>query len=169
MPIEPLAIGVCSWSLQVTSIPELKGFMDRLGVDVVQIACGDPTTPPGRRVMRDATSAKVAGFRMSGSMLGFPGEDYSSPQTIEKRGVRDPATRLSGSERFKWALARTQRSVSPTSCCMLASSRRWAPPNASHFSTRSPTSRISPARRRSPSRSKQVRNRRLCFAERSMT
>ena len=42
MPIEPLAIGVCSWSLQVTSIPELKGFMDRLGVDVVQIACGDP-------------------------------------------------------------------------------------------------------------------------------
>ena len=52
MPIEPLAIGVCSWSLQVTSIPELKGFMDRLGVDVVQIACGDSTTPPGRRVMR---------------------------------------------------------------------------------------------------------------------
>ena len=37
-------------------------------------------------------AAKVAGFRMSGSMLGF-GEDYSSPQTIEKRGVRDPATR----------------------------------------------------------------------------
>ena len=42
MAIEPLAIGVCSWSLQVTSIPELKGFMDRLGIDVVQIACGDP-------------------------------------------------------------------------------------------------------------------------------
>ena len=42
MPIEPLAIGVCSWSLQVTSVPELKQFMDRLGVTVVQIACGDP-------------------------------------------------------------------------------------------------------------------------------
>src|SRR5215813_2923597 len=42
MPLEPLAIGVCSWSLQVTSVPELKGFMDKLGVSVVQIACGDP-------------------------------------------------------------------------------------------------------------------------------
>ena len=42
MAIEPLAIGVCSWSLQVTSVPELKRFLDRLGIDVVQIACGDP-------------------------------------------------------------------------------------------------------------------------------
>ena len=42
MPLEPLAIGVCSWSLQVKSVPELKRLLDRLGVDVVQIACGDP-------------------------------------------------------------------------------------------------------------------------------
>src|SRR5207247_2408 len=39
---EPLAIGVCSWSLQVKSIPELAGFLKRLGIDLVQIACGDP-------------------------------------------------------------------------------------------------------------------------------
>ena len=42
MATAPLSIGVCSWSLQVTSVPELKGFMDKLGIDVVQIACGDP-------------------------------------------------------------------------------------------------------------------------------
>src|SRR5205823_346310 len=42
MAIEPLSIGVCSWSLQVKSVAELKGFLDRLGIDVVQIACGDP-------------------------------------------------------------------------------------------------------------------------------
>ncbi len=42
MAIEPLAIGVCSWSLQVKSVPELKRLLDRLGLDVVQIACGDP-------------------------------------------------------------------------------------------------------------------------------
>ena len=41
-PLPPLAIGVCSWSLQVKSIPELKRLLDRLGVNVVQIACGDP-------------------------------------------------------------------------------------------------------------------------------
>ena len=27
MSIEPLAIGVCSWSLQVKSVPELKGLL----------------------------------------------------------------------------------------------------------------------------------------------
>ena len=42
MAIEPLTIGVCSWSLQVGNVPELKRLMDRLGIDVVQIACGDP-------------------------------------------------------------------------------------------------------------------------------
>ncbi len=42
MAIEPLAIGVCSWSLQVKNVPELKRLLDRLGVHVVQIACGDP-------------------------------------------------------------------------------------------------------------------------------
>ena len=42
MAIAPLSIGVCSWSLQVKSIPELKGFTDRLGINLVQIACGDP-------------------------------------------------------------------------------------------------------------------------------
>jgi hypothetical protein len=40
--LPPLALGVCSWSLQVKSIPELKGFLAHLGVNVVQIACGDP-------------------------------------------------------------------------------------------------------------------------------
>ena len=40
--LEPWALGVCSWSLQVKSIPELKGFLDQLGINVVQIACGDP-------------------------------------------------------------------------------------------------------------------------------
>ena len=38
MAIPPLAIGVCSWSLQVTSIPELAGLLKKLEIDVVQIA-----------------------------------------------------------------------------------------------------------------------------------
>ena len=40
--LPPLALGVCSWSLQVKSIPELKRFLASLGINVVQIACGDP-------------------------------------------------------------------------------------------------------------------------------
>ena len=109
MAIEPLTIGVCSWSLQVTSVPELKGFMDRLGVDVVQIACGDPHHASWSEGDSMPAAALKAGFRMSGAMLGFPGEDYTTPQTIEKTGgFGDPATRPERLERFKWGLARTK-------------------------------------------------------------
>ena len=110
MAIEPLAIGVCSWSLQVKNVPELKAFMDRLGIDVVQIACGDPHHASWDEGESMPAAAKAADFRMSGAMLGFPGEDYTSPATIEKTGgFGDPATRGERLERLQWALARTQQ------------------------------------------------------------
>ena len=40
MAIEPLAIGVCSWSLQVKSVPELTGFLDRLGIKHTRVVFG---------------------------------------------------------------------------------------------------------------------------------
>ena len=42
MAIKPLEVGVCSWSLQVTNVPQLEQFMKQLGVSVCQIAMGDP-------------------------------------------------------------------------------------------------------------------------------
>lgn len=109
MAIEPLAIGVCSWSLQVKSVPELKRLMDRLGIDVVQIACGDPHHAAWDEGDDMPKAAKAAGFRMTGTMLGFPGEDYTTPKTIElSGGFGNPATRPERLERFKWALDRTR-------------------------------------------------------------
>ena len=41
-------------------------------------------------------------------MLGFPGEDYTTPKHIELTGgFGDPATRPERLERFQWALTRT--------------------------------------------------------------
>jgi sugar phosphate isomerase/epimerase len=109
MPIEPLALGVCSWSLQVKSVPELKQFLDRLGIGVVQIACGDPHHAAWDEGDRLPEAARAAGLRMSGTMLGFPGEDYTTPQTIQKSGgFGNPATRAERLERFAWALERTR-------------------------------------------------------------
>src|SRR5262245_46801792 len=106
--IEPLAIGVCSWSLQVKSVPELKRFMERLGIDVLQIACGDPHHAAWDEGDGLPVAARASGFRMTGAMLGFPGEDYTTPQTIQKTGgFGDPATRPERLERFKWAVDRT--------------------------------------------------------------
>jgi sugar phosphate isomerase/epimerase len=109
MSIEPLAIGVCSWSLQVKSIPELKTLMDRLGVDVLQIACGDPHHAAWEEGDAMPGAARAAGFRMTGAMLGFPGEDYTTPETIRKSGgFGDPATRPQRLECLAWALDRVK-------------------------------------------------------------
>ena len=55
------------------------------------------------------TVANAAGFRMTGAMLGFPGEDYTTPQTIQHTGgFGDPATRPERLERLAWAIDRTK-------------------------------------------------------------
>ena len=109
MAIEPLAIGVCSWSLQVKSVPELRRLLDRLGLDVVQIACGDPHHAAWDEGDKLPEAARAAGFRMSGAMLGVPGEDSTTPATIQKTGgFGDPKTRPERLERFAWALDRAR-------------------------------------------------------------
>jgi len=102
-------IGVCSWSLQVTSIPELKSFLDRLGVSHVQIACGDLHHASWIEGDAMPKAAKEAGLKMTGAMIGFPGEDYTTPQSIQATGGFGPAhLREERLERLQWALHRTK-------------------------------------------------------------
>jgi len=109
MTTPPLAIGVCSWSLQVRSVEELRRFLDRLGIDLVQIACGDPHHAAWDEGDRFPEVARAAGFRMTGAMLGFPGEDYTTPQTIQRTGgFGNPATRAERLDRLRWGLDRTR-------------------------------------------------------------
>jgi L-ribulose-5-phosphate 3-epimerase len=106
--IPPLALGVCSWSLQVTSIGELRRLLDGLGVDVCQIACGDPHHASWEEGDALPEAARASGLTFTGAMLGFPGEDYTTPQTIKATGgFGDPADRPARLERLKWALDRT--------------------------------------------------------------
>ena len=111
MSVEPLAIGVCSWSLQVKSVPELKKLLGQLGIDVVQIACGDPHHASWDEGDRMPEAARAAGFRMVGAMLGFPGEDYTTPATIQKSGgFGNPALRPERLQRFSAHWSRSSRS-----------------------------------------------------------
>ena len=103
----PLSLGVCSWSLQVKSIPELKRLLDQLGINIVQIACGDPHHASWDEGDALPAAVRASGLMMTGAMLGFPGEDYTTPQTIkETGGFGDPAWRPSGSS-DSWGLERT--------------------------------------------------------------
>jgi L-ribulose-5-phosphate 3-epimerase len=75
----------------------------------VQIACGDPHHAAWEEGDRMPEAACAAGFHMTGAMLGFPGEDYTTPQTIQKSGgFGDPALRTERLQRFQWALDRTR-------------------------------------------------------------
>ncbi len=106
--LAPWSVGVCSWSLQVKSVAELKGFLDQLGINVVQIACGDPHHASWEEGDALPAAARASGIAMTGAMLGFPGEDYTTPQTIkETGGFGNPATRVERIERLQWALDRT--------------------------------------------------------------
>ncbi len=106
--LPPLSLGVCSWSLQVRSIAELKRLLDRLGVTVVQIACGDPHHANWDEEDALPETARASGIVMTGAMLGFPGEDYTTPQTIKATGgFGNPAWRPERLQRLEWALERT--------------------------------------------------------------
>jgi sugar phosphate isomerase/epimerase len=108
MTIPPLALGVCSWSLQVKNVPELVRLCDRVGTRVVQIACGDPVHASWDEGDRMPDVARSAGLQLTGAMLGFPGEDYTSPATIKHSGgFGNPATRAQRLQTLAWGLDRT--------------------------------------------------------------
>lgn len=107
--LNPKSLGVCSWSLQVTSIPELNRLLAELGVNATQIACGDPHHAAWDEGEAMPEAALSADFHMTGAMLGFPGEDYTTPQTIKESGGFGPeALRAERMDRLRWALDRTR-------------------------------------------------------------
>jgi len=106
--IPPLALGVCSWSLQVRSVPELTRLLGGLGVGVAQIACGDPHHASWDEGDAMPEVALASGLSFTAAMLGFPGEDYTSPATIKATGGFGEGTdRDDRLRRLSWALDRT--------------------------------------------------------------
>jgi L-ribulose-5-phosphate 3-epimerase len=93
----------------VGSVAELKGLLGKLGVNVAQIACGDPHHASWEEGDAMPEAARASGIIMTGAMLGFPGEDYTTPQTIKATGgFGDPADRPARLDRLQWALERTR-------------------------------------------------------------
>jgi L-ribulose-5-phosphate 3-epimerase len=103
-----LEIGVCSWSLKATSIPELEKLLGEVGASSVQLALGDPNHASWKEGDRLVEAAKKASFEITAAMIGFPGEDYTTPETIRRTGgFGDPARRRERLDIFRWAVDRT--------------------------------------------------------------
>jgi L-ribulose-5-phosphate 3-epimerase len=101
-------LGVCSWSLQVASVPELLKLMNEVGAGLTQIGLGDPTHgtwKEGHDLLKALKEAKV---EISATMIGYPGEDYTTPETIRRTGgFGDPATRAERLKIFRAAVDQT--------------------------------------------------------------
>ena len=101
-------LGVCSWSLQVGSLPELVKLVREVGAEVVQIGLGDPNHGSWQEGDRFIPLLKESGLALSAAMIGFPQEDYTSPATIRQTGgFGDPATRTECLTLFRDAVDRT--------------------------------------------------------------
>ncbi|MFP6738267.1 MAG: sugar phosphate isomerase/epimerase family protein [Planctomycetota bacterium] len=102
------ALGVCSWSLQVSNIPDLVRLSAEVGAEVVQVGIGDPTHGAWDEGESFVEALQASGLELSGTMIGFPGEDYTSPATIrESGGFGDPALRTERLGIFRYAVDKT--------------------------------------------------------------
>ncbi|MBI4600326.1 MAG: sugar phosphate isomerase/epimerase [Planctomycetes bacterium] len=101
-------IGVCSWSLKVTSVPELRRLMKDVGAAVTQVALGDPNHATWKEGPGIVKALRASHLEISATMIGYPGEDYATPETIRRTGgFGDPATRKERLEMFRRAVDMT--------------------------------------------------------------
>jgi L-ribulose-5-phosphate 3-epimerase len=78
-------LAVCSWSLQPNSPEELVAKLKRIGVPRVQLAL-DPIREAPQVWGGVGETLRAAGFEIVSGMIGFVGEDYTTPQTIHATG-----------------------------------------------------------------------------------
>ncbi|TVS09212.1 MAG: hypothetical protein EA423_00385, partial [Phycisphaerales bacterium] len=78
-------LGVCSWSLQPASPADLARKVSKVGVQWVQLAL-DPISHGDWDEEETVGDLKEAGIGIVSGMIGFPGEDYSTLETIRQTG-----------------------------------------------------------------------------------
>lgn len=80
-------VGVCSWSLRPTSVPDLVEKVRRSGLTSVQIALEPFRTNPQAWSVRSVAKAFAdAGLSVASAMMTTKGEDYTTIQSIERTG-----------------------------------------------------------------------------------
>lgn len=86
MNIDGHDIGICSWSLHAPSLAETLAGAKELGLGHLQLGLGDLVTADAEARKQVREQVRAAGITLTGTMVGFPGEDYSSIQTIRQSG-----------------------------------------------------------------------------------
>jgi sugar phosphate isomerase/epimerase len=86
MRIDGHDIGVCSWSLRPANLRELAGYAADLGLTHVQLALGPLLFLDNQRKLEEISQLRAAGLTLTGGMIAYPGEDFSTISRIKLTG-----------------------------------------------------------------------------------
>jgi L-ribulose-5-phosphate 3-epimerase len=79
-------IGVCSWSLQPKGISDLVAQVKEIGLSHVQLALGPLIGLDQKQKLQELVRLRGSGISLTGGMIAFPGEDYSTIDAIRRTG-----------------------------------------------------------------------------------
>jgi sugar phosphate isomerase/epimerase len=79
-------IAVCSWSLHPQGMADLVAKVQQLGLAHVQLAMGDLVMLDDKRKYQELSHLRASGIQLTGGMMGFLGEDYSTIDRIRETG-----------------------------------------------------------------------------------
>ena len=79
-------IGVCSWSLQPEGVEQLVAMTKQLGLEHVQLALWPLVPLDDKRKFQELGHLKRSGLTLTAAAMGFPGEDYTTIDSIRRTG-----------------------------------------------------------------------------------
>jgi L-ribulose-5-phosphate 3-epimerase len=86
MQLHGHTIAVCSWSLQPKSMAELVTKVKSVGVSHVQLALAELSQMDPAKRQAELAELTASGLGLTGGMLHFAGEDYTTIATIRETG-----------------------------------------------------------------------------------
>jgi L-ribulose-5-phosphate 3-epimerase len=86
MEIAGHPLGVCSWSLRTKGTAQLAEAVRELDLQHVQLALGELIQLDDKRKSQELSHLQAAGIKLTAGMIAFPGEDYTTIQTIRQTG-----------------------------------------------------------------------------------
>jgi sugar phosphate isomerase/epimerase len=86
MQIQNHTIGVCSWSLQIQEMSKLVDAVKSLGLAHLQLGLLEPVLLDEKARHVELGHLKSSGLGLTGTMMSFPGEDYTTIQAIHRTG-----------------------------------------------------------------------------------
>jgi L-ribulose-5-phosphate 3-epimerase len=86
MNIGGFNIGVCSWSLKPVDMADLVAKVRELGLEHIQLSLAPLLFLDDKRKHQELGHLHAGGISLTGGMMSFPGEDYSSISMIRDTG-----------------------------------------------------------------------------------